>query len=197
MSTQRSWYYSPARNESLVRCMQAAKDYLTHALSIPSAHYHNLSCAEIIRLVYAILIIGAFATSVDAPTLDRVHTRETTDLNNYLNALIAKVEEVSPKQGDPHNMHMSHLSNLLLHYKLWFEQIANDPMGIGSGIIERPGFSFADIMPTIMKKCLDWDEMVNSGLEMMSEKDEGWEDILTGWNPSLEPSTMSVDNSLG
>ncbi|RDL34975.1 uncharacterized protein BP5553_06906 [Venustampulla echinocandica] len=174
LAARRLWYYSTSRNESSMHCVQSSKTYLDHFLSLPDIESLDLVLPDIFRTVYAISIIGAFVTALDAPALDHVKVRELADLDKYLDAVITKTEGLAPKEIEQdHNSWMSNLSLLFQCYKDWFHQILNDPSVIGNFAIGRLQDSVAGILPLTMEQCINFTGLI----EGHDWSDVHWEDI--------------------
>lgn len=190
----RSWYYSSARSESLIRCLQACKDYLDRFLSLPSESIINGTLPDILGLVYAVLVLGTFAVRIDTPTLDATQLREMANYDHYLNALIAKTTLTMAVMGPAGaNDYLHHVHVLFQQSKVWYAQISTDPsVSEAFPDVVRPGFSFMDIIKTIVTRCVDFAAATIAG---GASSDEQWTELLSTWS-DLEPTTMSQEGSL-
>lgn len=177
LSNRHIWYYSASRNESLIRCVQRSKNYLDYSLSLPDIEFVDVVLPDIFRTVYAISIIGAFVTALDAPALDHVKERELADLDKYLDALIAKTAGPAPKANEQdHNPWMFKLGLLFHCYKDWFHQILNDPSTVRNFAAGRlQGSNPSEILPFAMEKCFNF----TVSKEGHDWPDTHWEDIFT------------------
>lgn len=196
----RSWYYSAARNESLIRCLQATKDYLDRYLALTLEDIANLTLTDIISLVYAVLILGAFATGAcDSQSLDITHVRQTANLDYYLDSLSDKALQQVSASKPGSNDYMSHLYELMQQSKIWYAQLVKDPTPIGMCLVGRPNFSFMEIIPTIVGRCVDFSGLttsaISSGLSDVSS-DEQWAEMLSNWASTEDLSTMALDAAL-
>ncbi len=144
----RSWYQSTARNETLIRCLQASKDYLDRFLSFPAEAPMSGTLPDILGYVYAVLVLGAFATSCDAPHLDVLQIREMANYDYYLNSLVSKLSKAIASRPPGANTYLQHVYALFQQTKVWYAQILMDPSIDGFANIGSPGFSFMDILPT-------------------------------------------------
>ena len=202
-TTLRSWYYSAARNESLIRCLQATKDYLDRYLRLTPEDIANLSLTDIISLVYAVLILGAFATGAcDSQSLDIAHIMQSANLDYYLDSLSEQALQLIAGAKPGSNNYMSHLYDLMQQSKIWYAQLVKDPTPIGMCLVGRPNFSFMEIIPTIVGRCVDFSGLttsaISSGLSDVSS-DEQWTEILSGWAATAatqDLSTMALDAAL-
>jgi hypothetical protein len=204
-----SWYYSTPRNESLIRCLQATKGYLDRYLLLTSEEMANLNMTDYIQSVYAILVLGAFAAgSYDSDTLDCINIEQTASLDYYLDALSAQALQLLAVSEPSSNNYISHLYSLFQQSKVWYSQLVKDPKPIGMCINRRQTFSFQDIIPTIMARCVDFSGTVSSrksdvssvvgGGSRLSEvgSDEQWNEMLSSWAASQDLSNMVLDNTL-
>ncbi|CZR59098.1 related to cercosporin resistance protein [Phialocephala subalpina] len=190
----RSWYYSTARSETMLRCIQACKDYLDFFIAIPpeAAMYGTLP--DILGYIYAVLVLGAFATSCDSPILDQLQVREIANYDYYLNSLINNLSKAMPMRPLGSNPYLNHIFALFQQTKIWYAQILMDPTIDGFNNIGNPGFSFMDILPTIMNRCVDFASASSFSIPDTTS-DEQWNELLSGWSASLDP-TISLEGSL-
>lgn len=189
----RSWYYSTARSESLIRCLQASKDYIDRFLSLPAESITRGTLPDIFGIIYAVLVLGTFAVRIDTPTLDAAQLREMTNYNCYLNELITKTTTNTTVTGRcGANDYIFHLHTLFQQTRIWYAQISADPstMSIQFPDVVRPGFSFMDIINTIVHRCVDF--AAATIMDSASSDEQEWTELLTEWSESLEPSTMSL-----
>jgi hypothetical protein len=205
-----SWYYSTHRNESLIRCLQATKSYLDRYLLLTSEEIANLNMTDYVHSVYAILVLGAFAAGAyDSDTLDSVSIEQTANLDYYLDALSAQALQLLAISETGSNNYISHLYSLFQQSKIWYSQLVKDPTTISMCITGRPTFSFMEIIPTIMARCVDFSGTFSSGKSCsdssavgggsrLSEvgSDEQWSEMLSNWAASQDLSNMVLDNAL-
>jgi hypothetical protein len=189
--TLQAWYYSAARNECMMRCLEASKDYLDRFLSLPSRQIVNFTLPDFIRLVYSMLVLGAFASGLDAPTLDVAHVRQAANLDYYLDSLVDKTGKII-KAGNIGNCcdYMAKLNDLFTQSKVWYGQITNEPSAIGYCILGRADFSFMDIISTIIGRCVDFSGICSEG------SDEQWTDLFAEWSGDLDLSSIPIDAAL-
>jgi hypothetical protein len=193
----RSWYYSASRNESLIHCLQASKDYLDQYLSLTSEDISNFVLTDFMYLVYAVLLLGAFATGdCDSEVLDVAHIKQTANLDYYLDALSDQALHLISVSKSGSNNYMSHIYGLFQQSKVWYSQMVEDPTPIGLRAVGRLGFSFMEIIPTVMARCIDFSGLtsdVSSGLSEASI-DEQWSEMLSSWAATQD---MVLDTALG
>ncbi|KAG9229713.1 hypothetical protein BJ875DRAFT_522221 [Amylocarpus encephaloides] len=198
---RRSWYHATKRNDELISAMQAAKDYLDRFLALSSDDLRDFLLPDFVHLIYSILIMGSFASPLDAPTLDRERVRQIADLNTYLDALIDKMGGIviveAPKFTHHYNPYISHMNDLFEHYKSRFTRISETFVHIGTDMCEKPDFSFVEFLPTILKRCIEWEDTVMKGAEEVPPSTEGWDDIISDWPSSMDPSLISTNGLLG
>lgn len=190
----RSWYYSTARSETLMRCLQGCKDYLDCFIAIPPEAVMCGTLPDVLGYIYAVLVLGAFATSCDCPTLDRLQVREMANYDYYLNALVNNMSRSIPMRPPGSNSYLNHVFALFQQTKIWYAQILMDPTIDGFNNIGNPGFSFMDILPTIMNRCVDF-ASASSLSTSETTSDEQWNELLSSWSASLDP-TISLGGSL-
>lgn len=143
IETGRSWYRSTERCESLIRCLQATKEYLDQFLAIRLEFISRVTMPGFLHLIYAVLILGIFATDCDAPQLDGSHIRQIADFENYINSLSNKTRQVIAMT--PHvDSTREHMQNL---HHLWHSSRIEYQFNDGRDL------SFMDIFTTIIKRC--------------------------------------------
>jgi hypothetical protein len=194
VSDHPSWYFSAARGESLRCALRAAKEYLDCFLELTTDQLHSFMVSDWVRLIYAMLIIGAFMGRLDAPTLDIIEARAKADVKGYLQALITKLDCLAiSSSGDDRNPYLSHVTSLFYFYRSRF-QLSETWLEDEAGVCSATDFSFAEIMPVIVKKCLDWEAEPK---DIVPEQDspEEWEKIITGWPETLDPSIISINST--
>ncbi|TGO38438.1 hypothetical protein BHYA_0075g00410 [Botrytis hyacinthi] len=153
-SSRTSWYHSSSRTEMLIRCLQAAKDYLDMVLSLTPLEFCHLTAPNYIELFYALLVLGKFTENCDSPCLDTDQVRQAANLRYYLDSLDEKLESLivyNNGQAQP---------NSILNMKLLFQEIKKWHMRIVSGVpgsehamINGVNISFTHIIPSIQGLC--------------------------------------------
>jgi hypothetical protein len=84
----RDWYSSVARTETLVSCIDAAKNYLDCYLTLSIEEMHQNTIMQEMDLFYATLILGRYTTGVDSPYLGPEQLREVAQFGHYMTALV-------------------------------------------------------------------------------------------------------------
>jgi hypothetical protein len=205
MVSPASWYFAAARNESLIRCLQATKEYFDRYLLLTSDDLSSLNITDFIPNIYAVLILGAFAAGAyNSPSLDVASIKQTANLDYYLDALSAQALQVLAVSPPGSNTYMSHVYDLFQQSKIWYAQLAKDPNPVGI-ITGRPTFSFMEIIPTIMARCVDMSKFgsesdISSGVDSrLSEigSDVQWSEMLSNWAASQDLSNMVLDTAMG
>jgi hypothetical protein len=99
---------------------------------------------DFLHLIYAVLILGTFATDCDAPQLDGPHIHKIADFENYINSLSHKTRQAiaMTPQADRTHEHMKNLHHLWQSSRIGYEVA-------GGGL----DLSFMDIFTTIIKRC--------------------------------------------
>jgi hypothetical protein len=154
--TTRAWYYSPARNESLVNCLQASKDFLDYVLALPSSEFLDFTIPEFICLIYGILVLGRFSTGCDAPCIDAEHMRKSSNLFYYLDSFISKTKTlVTYIGGKMKPDFILHLLRLFMGSKIWYSRIISELEPAGCSDASVSNMSFMNILPAIMGSCAE------------------------------------------
>jgi hypothetical protein len=192
------WYLATVRNDFLLRAMHAAKDYLDRFLGLSKPQLNDLIVSDWIRLIYAVLVLGAFAGQLDAPTLDLTYARGIADVQEYLRALITKLGGVAPSSSETEeNPYLSHVTGLFYyyyhHYQSRFE-IAQSYAASGKVHAGVPDFSFTEVLQIKVKKCADWEEDPMQVVPLQSFPHD-WDQILESWPDTLDPSAITIESS--
>jgi hypothetical protein len=117
---QQSWYFSPARHQTLIDCLNATTEYLDQILSLVSDEILSLTMPDLIRLLYAVLVLARFATKLDAPFLDQGPLRAKEKFNHYLSALPARLQFVSKEIHNPLGRNLCRLVGMLEEIHQWY-----------------------------------------------------------------------------
>ncbi|KAK0099941.1 hypothetical protein ONS95_013236 [Cadophora gregata] len=183
-----SWYHSPARNDCLLRCLRASKLYLDTFLSLSDSVISSMVTVDLLQLVYAVLVLGTFASSIDAPSLDQNQVRQSANLDYYLRSISDRYARLICIQDPLSNSYKHHMNTLFQTSKAWYLQTVTDPSPSGP-----PRFLFNDIIGTITGRCAEF-----TVPEPMSEMDSDsqWTELLSEWASSVDPSAVSFDETL-
>lgn len=180
IASRRSWYYSISRNEILIRCLQASRDYLDRYLLLTPEDQCSFTMIEFMNLVYVVLLLGDFATGIcDSPSLDVAYIKETVNLEYYLDALSGQVYYVVSCAQLGTGYYLNDLAYFLQKSKDWYNRVTADPVGVGQGAVGPVSFSFMEILPMIVSRCHDPFEMT-SDVSTVSP-DEQWVEMLSSW----------------
>ena len=208
-----SWYYSTARNEILIRCLRNTKEYIDRYLLLTPADLASLNLTDYISLVYVVLVLGAFSTGAyDSQILNSADMKATVNLDYYLDALSAQALQLLAVSEPGSNNFVSHIYHLFQQSKIWYSQIVRDPTPVGLSITGKPTFSFMEIIPRIMVRCVDFSVTFASaksdvslgggeggGGSGLSEvgSDEQWSEMLSSWAANQDLSNMVLDTGMG
>jgi hypothetical protein len=141
--TARSWDYSSARNDTLIACLQAAKEFLEYLLSLPSQELLSFTIHDFVCLIYVILVLGRFASGCDCPPLDS-HLRKSANFEQYIVRLITMTEPlISFSDGEERVDYVFHVKRLFQVSKAWLSHISSGQSLAGGA----PQLSFMDIFP--------------------------------------------------
>jgi hypothetical protein len=148
-SGHQTWHYSSARNDNLMACLQAAKEYVERLLLFPPAALYNFTLHDYVRLIYVILILGRFSSGCGSPNLDSDYLRKSANLDRYLTELIAMTEPLfSSSNGADIPSYIWHVKRLFLASKAWLKQVPQISSPAPSST--SPELSFMNIFPTIV-----------------------------------------------
>jgi hypothetical protein len=188
-SSRRPWYHAHARNESLIRCLEASVEYLDCVISLPSEEMLSFTLPDFVRLIYATLVLGRYTTGVDAPTLDAAHVRKTANLGYYLDALSGRTKALIRLAGDQgRRCYIHHLSRLFERLRVWYSQVINAPASADSYLLFAPELTFMQILPAATDCCVDISDTDGSY--------QDWSYVFSEWTSSLDPSAMSLDREV-
>jgi len=183
-STRRAWYDSVARSESLIRCLEAAKDYLDRVLSLPSCEIRNFTIPEYQRLIYAVLVLANFTVDCEALNLGAAELRRTANLARYLDSLVRKLDELITIN---HGRELEDYIWLLRHLFQDYRAQLHSPSDYS--IISCSTKIFMEVVPSSI--C----QRITSSDAPERPQDESWTDMLEEWS-SLDPSAISIGDFL-
>ncbi|KAH8682922.1 hypothetical protein BGZ60DRAFT_398964 [Tricladium varicosporioides] len=173
--SRRSWYYAVSRNTTIARCLAAAQSYLDHFLSLSGPDLDDALMPEYIHFIYAVLVLGAFSSPVDVPTLDQVSIREQARISYYIDALINRTGEMKAEREEGSNEYMGHIHMLLKQSKIWFSKQGPGGFNAGTCFVKNAELEFMDILPTIMNRCVEYcvDNQINKVWNGKNGSDKG------------------------
>ncbi|KAF7957987.1 hypothetical protein EAE96_003554 [Botrytis aclada] len=155
-SNRTSWYHSSSRTEMLIRCLQAAKDYLDMVLSLTPLEFCCLTAPNYIELFYALLVLGRFTEDCDSPSLDGDQVRQAANLRYYLDSLDEKLENLLVySNGQANRNSIWNMKLLCQEIKKWHMRIVSGAPGSEQSTISGIHISFAHILPSIQGLCSD------------------------------------------
>ncbi|KAF7940983.1 hypothetical protein EAE99_000620 [Botrytis elliptica] len=159
-SNRASWYHSSSRTEMLIRCLQAAKDYLDMVLSLTPLEFCCLTAPNYIELFYALLVLGKFTEGCDSPSLDGDQVRQAANLRYYLDSIDEKMENLLVyNNGQAQRNSIWNIKLLCQEIKKWHTRIVSGVPGSEHTIINGVNISFTHIIPSIQGLC---GELLNS-----------------------------------
>jgi hypothetical protein len=172
-SSLKAWYFSPVRNENLIACLQASKNYLDRFIELTPHQTLDFIFPDHLRLVYVVLVLGRFTTGCDCPVFDASYVRKTANMGYYLDKLIEKADDLIMMCPDRDvNDFSYHLRTLWKQSKQWFDEIVVDPGAGRQCAIGQPELSFMDLLPSTIEKCVDLSGVNSKSCE------ERWTDML-------------------
>ncbi|KAM0160155.1 hypothetical protein ACHAQE_004770 [Botrytis cinerea] len=147
-----SWYHSSSRTEMLIRCLQAAKDYLDIVLSLTSREFCRLTAPNYIEIFYALLVLGKFTESCDSPSLDDGQVRQAANLRFYLDSLDEKLGNLLVyNDGQAQRNSIWNMKLLCQEVKKWHTRVVSG----ASDSDQVMNLSFTQIIPSIHGLCGD------------------------------------------
>jgi len=151
-----SWYYSNARKEVLISCLQAAKDYLDFFLALPNKAILKFSLPDFLRLMYAVLVLGIFATDCGVPTLDGAFMRNASDLSHYLDALNTKTTSMITYTGSEENRDFVwHMRCIFQKTKSFYSFNDAPSPPFENPRLDGADMGFMNLLPSVLGKCND------------------------------------------
>lgn len=152
--TESSGNDSLERYQTLIRCLNATREYLDRFLMISPDYIVHASNSEFLNLIYAVLVLGSISTGSYLSQLDPTHIRVMADFESYITALSHKTIQAiaTTCQSDITHGHLKNLDHFWQRSKRWYEQSI---MIIKAGCrpIGNRKFSFMDIISTVIKRC--------------------------------------------
>jgi hypothetical protein len=120
--SRNSWYQSLERSESIIRCLQATREYLDHFLALPSENICHITTPEFLHLIYAVLILGSLATTCHTPSLDNAHIHVFANFEYYIHALSRKTVQAiaATNMSCITHQHMINLRHIWQQSKPWY-----------------------------------------------------------------------------
>ncbi|TGO85837.1 hypothetical protein BPOR_0359g00070 [Botrytis porri] len=153
-SNRTSWYHSSSRTEMLIRCLQAAKDYLDIVLSLTPPKFCCLTAPNYIELFYALLVLGKFTENCDSPSLDSDQVRQAANLGYYLDSMVEKLEGLLVyHNGQAQRDSIWNMKLLCQEIKKWYMRIVSGTLGIDQTMLNGVNISFTQIIPSIQGLC--------------------------------------------
>lgn len=130
---------------------------------------------EYIHFIYAVLVLGAFSSPVDAPTLDQISIREQARISYYIDALISRTGDVKEQREEGSNEYMSHIYMLLKQSKIWFSKQGAGGFQVGACFVRNAELEFMDMLPVIMNRCVEYcvDNQMNKVWSGKNGSDKG------------------------
>ncbi|TGO57741.1 hypothetical protein BCON_0062g00100 [Botryotinia convoluta] len=153
-SNRTSWYHSSSRTEMLIRCLQAAKDYLDMVLSLTPLEFCCLTAPNYIELFYALLVLGKFTENCDSPSLDTDQVRQAANLRYYLDSIDEKLESLLVYNNGQAQRNINWNMKLLCQeIKKWHMRIVSGVPGSEQTMLNGVNISFTHIIPSIQGLC--------------------------------------------
>lgn len=190
-SCLQSWYYSQERNDCLVSCLAATKEYLDQVLSLSDNNFLDFTLIKFIYLIYAVEILGSFATKYNDRMINAIHVQKSTDFDYYIDGLSEKLlRSIAATKGPSANPYLSHLIDLFQRSKVWYAQMQLDPAKVDYCALGRPEYTFMEIMPMLVSRCMDF-SIVGKSSCGSPNSDQMWTELMS--ESSLDPSYITMN----
>ncbi len=87
-------------------------------MSLASAEVLNFTIPDLLRLLYAVLMLGRFSSGLDTPCLDADTLRASAILGGYyIDALVGKFRDTLAQIGNPTEHHLVYLGRIFADSK--------------------------------------------------------------------------------
>lgn len=201
-ASYRTWSSSITRSEVLINCLSAAKDYLERYISLPTEVLLSFSFADIVKLIYNVLILKLFATwAQDDTSLDASHIQKIANMAFYMEALVLTFERMS-KLGRDRGI-LEDYTFVLAQLFRTYESRARDGMAKHFSESNFPDMSIMQMLPLLSSPAAHlaaptFSQAVTSSVISSSviNSDDQWADMadmLVPWSPSLDPHDVSTE----
>ncbi|KAJ9614190.1 hypothetical protein H2200_002326 [Cladophialophora chaetospira] len=176
--SQPSWYASPARQRSLVECLEATTTYLNHFLSLSSAEVLNFTTPDLLRLLYAVLILGRFSAGLDAPWPDASVFRASAKFGEYLTALVGKFRNTLAEIHNPPDHYLVYLGRMFEDSRRCYSSATAGAITITENLFASKSLKLTEDDPTA-ECCVD----IPDGLDNCPDFDSFFREHLTASDP--------------
>ncbi|PQE30693.1 hypothetical protein CJF32_00005890 [Rutstroemia sp. NJR-2017a WRK4] len=178
-SLRNSWYHSSARTETLIRCLQSAKEYLDIWLNFTAADLDVIIAPNYLDLFYVLLLLGKFTEGCDAPTLNGEQIRQAANLRHYLDTFTAKFDGMLVYvDGQVQKNSVWNMKLLCEELQRWTLEVTAMPPCSDQPTLSAPCISFTEIVPSIRDLCTD------IIYQFANSTQDGWPvEMANGWPP--------------
>jgi hypothetical protein len=119
----RSWFSSMARTDTLLACLEAAKEYLDLYINLGMSEMRGNTIVEEVKVVYAFLVLGKFCSGVNTPHLEPLHLRKSANIEYYMDALVARTDKlIVTVNGIEQRNYFWHFRTLFKYSRVWYQQ---------------------------------------------------------------------------
>ena len=151
----------------------------------------SFALPDLLRLLYAALLLGRFSTGPDAPLLDATHLRSQANLKHYLDAVVDKFNNILIDMDNPTDHYLLYMSRLFADTKKWYTSSVASMIAIDEDLFRKTPllldekahkmtWSCVDI-PDGSENCPDYEIVRNRTRKESDPLDAfiNWEDVIT------------------
>jgi hypothetical protein len=122
-------------------------------LSLASAEVLNFTTPDLLRLLYAVLILGRFFTGPDAPLLDTARLRAQANLHHYLNEIVDKLRNILADMHNPPGYYLVSLTRLFEDTKKWYGSSVASMIAVSEDLFAADPLQRAEKAKTMATEC--------------------------------------------
>lgn len=164
---------------------------MDHCLSLSPAEVLNFATPDLLRLLYAILMLGRFSSGLDAPRLDSDLLRVGANIGYYIDAVVEKFRVTLVEINSPTDHHLVYLSRMFADTKKYYRTATAGAIAITEDLFastpkkltEKPGdpsaAQYCVDIPDGYDSCPDFDSAFNKRLAASDPADLfiNWDDM--------------------
>lgn len=185
------WYFSSARSDALIACLQATRECLDRLLARPSEELLSFTIYEFVRLIYTVLVLGRFNIGCNSPTLDTTEIRRQASFEPYIIKLITMTDPlITVSEGEERMNYIWHLRRLFQASKVWLDQVSS---GALSSQFSENELCFMSLLPATHG--FTHIDLAVSKYGCPTE-DGSICTTLADWETSVDPSMVMLEDNL-
>lgn len=175
------WYNSTTRTSTLLTCLQNTKTYLDFVLDLPMPVFLSLTMPDFTRLIYALLVLGCFATPTNHLSSTLCNFQDLARLEQYLDRFTKKTGELLATGTAPG--YLFHFNFLFKDINEWFARTMDASGAKGKCLTDLVGDMFPAGMKQVARPLItQYDDPFNigetSGIgECVGPIQELWDDL--------------------